>query len=441
VKPPAMTKRLRLWWTRLDPYVTRGVAKRYREGMKYFWWYGVFLAMSDAFVGSYITLFIFALGGTSLQVGTLASLASFFGMLMPIPGAQWAARWGRRKPVVLISFSLRHVALLAALLVPLLTRDPAAVLIVIGLFALRAAFLHLGNSPWTTFAGEIIPSEKRGRYFSSRKTVMALSSLIFVPLAGQLIGFLEDPVGYQISFGLAVVFAALALTLYGRIPEQKTLSSARTGSGGRGLRDLWQALRRNSVFWRFTLISMFFNFVWQLGGPYFGTYQIEVLGATSEIIGWLAMASALMRMVGQQLWGRAVDRRGARWAFTLCLIFIPFLPFIWLPLTAPWQVVFVYIPSGFLWAGRAVANFNLLLELAGEEQQTEVIASYSTLLALANILGPLVGGWIVTSYGYHLVFVLSGIGRMVAAVMFIMLLKPFDLKRFSFDRFRRSGVS
>ena len=102
MKPPTMTKRLRLWWTRLDPYVTRGVAERYREGMKYFWWYGVFLAMSDAFVGSYITLFIFALGGTSLQVGTLASLASFFGMLMPIPGAQWAARWGRRKPVVLI---------------------------------------------------------------------------------------------------------------------------------------------------------------------------------------------------------------------------------------------------------------------------------------------------------------------------------------------------
>ena len=50
-------------------------------------------------------------------------------MLMPIPGTKWAARWGRRRPVVLISLSLRQVALLAALLVPLLTRAPVVVLI------------------------------------------------------------------------------------------------------------------------------------------------------------------------------------------------------------------------------------------------------------------------------------------------------------------------
>ena len=40
-----------------------------------------------------------------------------------------------------------------------------------------------------------------------------------------------------------------------------------------------------------------------------------------------------------------------------------------------------------------------------------------------------------------LVFVLSGIGRMISAVMLIMLLKPPDLKRFLFDKFRRLGVT
>jgi len=68
VKLPATTRRLQLLWARLDPYVTRGVAKRHREGMKYLWWYGVFLAMSDAFAGPTMTLFIFALGGRTLRV-------------------------------------------------------------------------------------------------------------------------------------------------------------------------------------------------------------------------------------------------------------------------------------------------------------------------------------------------------------------------------------
>jgi MFS family permease len=181
---------------------------------------------------------------------------------------------------------------------------------------------------------------------------------------------------------------------------------------------------------------MLFNFAWQLGGPYFGVYQVEVLGATARIIGWLSMTGSFMRMVGQQIWGRAVDRRGARWAFTVCLLFIPLLPFIWLPLTRPWQLVFVTVPSGFLWAGREIANFNLLLDLSDEEEKTQAIASYNTLLAVANIAGPLVGGQVVRWLGYHWTFALSGFGRFVAAMFFVALLKPFN-----FDSLRQRWVT
>ena len=79
-------------WSRVDPYVIRGVASHFRTGMVLFWWYGVFISVSSAFVDSYVTLFLLALGATRLQVGALSSLASFFGLLMPLPGARWAAR-------------------------------------------------------------------------------------------------------------------------------------------------------------------------------------------------------------------------------------------------------------------------------------------------------------------------------------------------------------
>jgi MFS family permease len=411
-------------WLRGDPYAIRGVARMYREGMRLFWWYGVFLSMSSAFVDSFVTLYVLSLGATRVQVGMLASLASFFGLLMPIPGAQWAAHWGRRKPVVVISYGLRYVALLGALLIPHFGAGPAVVLLVIGLFALRGAFLHLGNSPWTSFAGDIVPADRRGRFFSSRKTVMALASLIFVPLAGQFIGLFREPVGYQVAFGIAVVWGLVALGLFARIPEQRH---------GKGEPEhkfnlaFWEVLKRDPVFWRFTLIAMVFHFAWHMSTPYFGVYEVEVLGATARIIGWLSMASSFARMVGQQVWGRATDRRGSQWAFMACMLFIPFLPLIWLPLTSAWQLIFVTVPSGFLWAGYEIANFNLLLELADKERPTEAIASYHTLLAMANILGPLVGGQLVQLMGYRWTFALSGAGRMVATVMFLMLLKPFDL--------------
>ncbi len=374
-----------------------------------------------------MTLYLLSLGATSTQIGALASIASFFGMLLPIPGAQWANRIGSQKRVVLITYSLQYVAVFGALLVPFFTKGSTAVILATGLLALRAAFLNMGNSSWTAFAGQIIPPDRRGRFFSARKTVMALATFTFVPLAGYLIEIFAEPLGYQVSFFMAVVFGAIAQSFYARIPELSPVSSKKKADR---TSVIWKSFVANRTFFRFTLASMWFNFAWQLAGPYFGVYQVTELGATPRIVGLLSMASSILRMFGQQLSGRLVDRRGARLTYVLCMIFIPVVPFIWLPLTKPWHLIFVVLPSGFLWAGYEIANFNLMLELPSKHDQTQAIATYATLVGLANILGPLVGGQVVETLGYKWVFALSGFGRLVAAGLFILILRPFKRKAY-----------
>jgi MFS family permease len=111
--------------------------------------------------------------------------------------------------------------------------------------------------------------------------------------------------------------------------------------------------------------------------------------------------------------------------FVLCVLLVPFLPFIWFPLTNAWQLLLVVIPSGFLWSGRALANFTLQLELSEPEHRTQAIAGYKTLIGVANILGPLVGGQIVEILSYKWNFAISGMGRMLGALLLLSLLKPF----------------
>lgn len=407
---------------RLDPYVTRGVKSRYRTGMRLFWWYGFLIAAASAFADSYITLFALALGATSLQVGTLSSASSFMAMLAPIPGAQWAARWGKRKAVVLIAFGLRRFALLGALLVPFVLKGEAAIYAVIAFFALRAGLVNLGSPAWTSLSGDIVPPDRRGRYFSSRKMVMALASLLFMPLAGQIIEWLGVPQGYQVSFGIAIILGALALLYYAKIPEPETAQAIKPGKSGQ---TLWRALTSSRAFLLFCLTSIVWNLALQIGGPYFRVYQVDALKSTARDIGLLSTASALARVVGQPFWGRIIDRRGARWTLTVCSLMIPILPFFWLPMTKPWHALFVMLPSAFLWAGYQTANFNLLLELPAQKYRTQAVATYTTLIGVANIMGPLVGGHIVETYSFHLDFALSGIGRMVSALLFIWTLKPF----------------
>jgi MFS family permease len=406
----------------LDIYVTSDVPRKYREGMKLFWWYGFLIATSFSFVNGYLTLYALSLGATGVEIGTLSSLSSFMAMLAPIPGAQWAARWGKRKWVVVITFALRRLALLGALLVPFFLTGRAAIVAVIALLALRVGLGNLGSPAWSSMAADLVPMERRGRYFSSRKTVMAVAALVFVPLAGQFIEWIGEPLGYQIAFGVAILFAAAALYVYAMIPER---SSTPPAEREKDLGAFWRALVENRTFFRFTLFSMVFNFFWQLGGPYFGVYRVEELGATPTIVGVLGTAGAVMRIAGRQVWGRAVDRRGPRWVFVLCVLLVPFLPFIWFPLTNAWQLLLVVIPSGFLWSGRALANFTLQLELSEPEHRTQAIAGYKTLIGVANILGPLVGGQIVEILSYKWNFAISGMGRMLGALLLLSLLKPF----------------
>lgn len=405
-----------------DVFVTRDVHPSYRLGMQVFWWYGVLVAWAAAFVDSYVTLYILALGATKLQIGSLASISSFLAMLAPLIGAQWTAELGKRKPVFMISLALQFFMLLLAVLAPFVLSGTVLVTVLIGLMALRAGVGGLGGPAWTSLAGDIVPLERRGRYFSSRKTVMSITTMIAVPLAGQIIDRIGVPGGYQLAFGIAVGVAAAAVILYGRIPEPESAE-------GRHHEKVWvafrQALLNNAIFLRFTLIAILWNLSVQLAGPYFGVFQIENLNSTPAIIGALGTISALTDVIGRQVFGRLIDRRGTRWAFALCVLLIPFLPFMWIPFTRPWHVLFVTIPSGFLWAGFDLANFNLQLELSAAEHRTQAIAGYTSLISVANIIGPLLGAQVIESLGYDWNFALSGVGRFVAAALFVLLLRPF----------------
>jgi MFS family permease len=413
---------IRDWLRNADPFYFHGAPRRYRKGMKMFLLFGVFISASFAFVGAYITLYALALDATEFQVGLISSASSLLGMLAPIPGAQLSARWGKRKIVVLISFLLRRAALFCALLVPFFFEGQAAVYSVIAFMALRVGFGSLGNPAWTSLAGDIIPMDRRGRFFGARKTIMAFVSMGAVPAAGQIVEWVGEPQGYQVVFGISILFGLIGTWFYAQIPEPPpSKQQAKQTDPAAFLR----AFQGNRTFLLYTLITMVFSFSRQLGGPYFGVYQVEILHASPSVVGLLSTASALSRMVGQYVWGNLVDHRGARWVRSVCTLLIPFLPFIWLPMTKPWHILFVSMPAGFLWAGYQTSNFSLMMELPDAAHRTQAVAGFSTLVGIANMIAPLIGGRIVATLGYKWDFALSGIGRMVGGILFVLLLKPF----------------
>ena len=406
----------------LDIFGTQGIHSRHHKGLKQLWLFGVLLSCAGAFYASYLPLYLLSIGATRTQIGWLSSAASFFGMLSPIPGALIARRWGKPRVQVALFAGLRRFALLFAAIAPLLLSGQLLVYSIILVLGLRFLFIGLYNPSLVSLFGSVIPEGVRGRYMGTRKMVMALVSAILVPLAGWMIGQIGEPTGYQIGLCISFVFGVLGAYALTKIPAPLVQSGVEADKENASI---WDAVRTNRVFLGYLLIRFFWNFARQLGGPYFKVYQKEVLLSPTAVIGILVTVSSVTRLIGQRFWGELVDKKGARWVMSVCTLSIPVLPFVWIFATKPWHIVFVSLPSGFLWAGFQRGVFNLLLELPDEVHRTPSAALNTTVIRMANMIAPFVGDWVIRRWSYEVDFAVSGIGRLLAALLFVLLLRPF----------------
>jgi MFS family permease len=395
------------------------------RGLRFFWLDGLFAAISENFYVSFIPLFALAYGATNGQVGWVTAIGNLMGALALFPGARMVERVGRRKPIILVSGGgFGRLSLLLLGLVPFVFMQPHVAILAIVVFnGLRAFMFNFSNPAWTALVADLVPDTMRGRYFSARNVAMGLAALAVAPIAGRLIvvgnGWNGWPyMGYSTVFFLAFLFGVIGTLSFSRIPEPEP-SAQQVAPHQRG--DLRRALRESPEFVGLVISAFMWNLSIQVAGPFFNVYLVSGLGGTTATVGILASVTSASALAGQAYFGRALDRRGALWVQMVSGFCIGFLPLGWLLVTAPWQVGFISLFGGFMWAGYNLSNFNLLLELTPDAQRPRAVALFQTVVFGSAFLGPVLGGYVADAFGYTTNFAISGGGRLVAMVLFVWL--------------------
>ncbi|MBK7894240.1 MAG: MFS transporter [Candidatus Promineifilaceae bacterium] len=392
--------------------------------LRYFWLDGLFAAISENFYLGFMTLFALAYGASNGQVGTMTAVANLLGALALFPGARLVERVGRRKPVVVWSGGgVARIMLLLLAMLPFLIMQPSlAILLIIVLNGVRAFMANLANPGWTALVADLVPDSIRGRYFGSRNTAMGVAALLVAPLAGRLIflgnGWGDLPYfGYQIIFFLAFLFGMVSTFSFQRIEEPPATAEQRAVHH-RG--DLRRAIRQSPGFVGLVVSAFVWNMALQVAAPFFNVYLVNAFQSTATTIGLLASVSSLTALLGQRVFGRLLDVRGAFWVQIVTGFLIPGLPLAWVFITADWQVGLINTFGGFLWAGYNLANFNLLLTLTPDEQRPRAVALYQTAVFTSAVIGPLLGGFLADTVSYQLIFGLSAAGRFLGMVLFAL---------------------
>lgn len=385
--------------------------------MRAFWWDGLFASVADSVLLNYLSLYLLAFGASASQVGLLSSLSSLFASLAFFPGARLAERVASHKRLVLVTGGgIARLSLLALAAVPFVTSGSAGVWLVIALASFRGFWGYFAMPAWTALTAEVVPSGMRGRYLASRNFGMGLASLAMMPIAGFLIDRYSGLSGWQVVWVVAFVAGALSTLCYARIPEpaRRRRAVARPESPG-FFREI--AADRNFALYLVSVI------VWNLGlnaaGPFFNVYLVSELHASTSLVGIIAAIPAITGLAGTLAFGRLMDRFGTKWVMVLNGLLIPLLPLAWVAVTAAWQVTFINLFGGIIWAGYGLATTNMVMVMAPADRRARYAAAFHTATFLAAFAGPLLGGLVIDYAGFKAVFLLSAAGRMVGTALLL----------------------
>lgn len=397
-----------------------------RDNLRWFWFDGLFAIASDNIMVAYLTVYVLALGATTAQIGLMSAISSLSAALLLLPGALLVERIGHRKQITLVGGGgFARLAILALALIPLVWDYPVVIWIAIALAVTRNAFIHLSFPAWLSLTSDIVPFEGRGRYFGSRNFAMGIGAMVTTLLVGEMITRAGAPMGYQLALLLAFVLGIVATFSFSRLNDRdeaaplpvKMPLSVPMLLRGLGKYPTFVALCAAMALWNLSL---------SVASPFFNVYLVQNLGATASMVGLTSVATSLASLTFQHKLGELTDRWGARRLQMLSMMAIPILPFAWLFINAPWQVIPLNLLSGLLWGAFNLASFNFLLTLLPDDQQARYSALYQIVITLALAAGAILGSVIVTRIGYQAVFLCSAIGRLVAALLFFRLVGPAE---------------
>jgi len=401
----------------LDPTEVVPTARQAR-GMRMFWWDGFFSWGSEAIIVQYLVLYAVAFGATASQIGVLSAMVALAAATAFLPGARLTEKWGRRKLIVVLSGGLgSRPALLALALLPFFFEGRKVVFIIAGLAALRYFMVGIGIPAWTSLTADLVPSAIRGRFLASRSVGMGVSALMVVPLAGGIIAWAGSPRGWEIAWLLAFLLGLGSTFSYARIPEPRPAPAAAVKSQGPG------RLLDDTNFLFFCGTALLWNLALYGASPFFNVYLVEDLGGSELWVGILVAISGVLELAGLSYFGPLIDRRGAKWVMVIGGLTIPFLPWAWILVQAPWQIIPINVAGGFLWAAYNLGALNLLLAISPDKKRPTYAAAYQSSVYLSACAGPLMGGFLAQAYGYHLLFFLSGAGRLLSTLFFVRLVQ------------------
>jgi len=346
----------------------------------------------------------------------------------------------RKKPYLYPGIVGRIVA---GLLVPValvlgLVRYPGAMLAVIfaylGLFAASDSAVAV---PWLDILARAVPVERRGRLFGLSQVISRLIGIGVGVAVGRIIGSpgLPFPMDYALLFALGAVAllpSGIGLWLL-REPPPSPAPERTSRLQGSPLK----LVGSDPDFQRLIVCRMLVGLS-GLASAFYMVHATAVGRLPENVVGQFVVAQTVGGLIGSLAFGWLSERRGPLWVIRVGSLTAAIGPlFALIANAAPgaqtvWAYSVVFFSLGTLDAVWIQGFSNYLLEIAPGDLRPLYVGASNTLLSLVA-LSPILGGWILTSTSYAVLFIVTAVALCAAFVVSLKMRSTYKTTVFGLE--------
>jgi len=358
---------------------------------------------ATAISGTILVLFAMELGGSIFEVGLVSSAGAYVALALRIPMGALSDRIGRKRILVIGTFSFTVSALLSA-------------------FATSAWILILAKLieglGWSIFmpVGMALISDVSQDVEALRKYTLASGLGFFTGpvLSTALLSFFDLRALFYVSLGFWIVVLTITV-LAVREPKSHRESRALTG-------DLSSVIRNRFVL-AVILSNVGFSLINIIINTYGPVYLVEELEVSQQLIALLASIRSVMMVTFRFLSGRIMDRVDSKLLLILTMLLLAGSGFALGVSQNYVQIAILMLISGVGWG--MIFPLNAITVSRGTKVNESGLANATYMAAgdLTTIATPILMTNVVDLWGIRSVFATSPIMPLIAMVGLYLLLR------------------
>ena len=367
---------------------------------------------------SFNAAYLIRLGGSNLLVSLLTSGAALVNVLATLPFAALLERTSRRRPLIVGSLAILRLGHIGLIGLPWLAgwRAEAMVLLLLLLNVPVALF----TAGWLPLMAEIIPPARRARVFAVRNLTLGITVTVTTFLLGRWLDLAPYPFNYQLLYGLAVVTSTLSTVYVARLTMPDTPAAPRIARPPLSRTALRELLTQQRPFANIVINTLIFNLALWMALPLQPIYFVRTLGASNS---WLGLQIGLVSggaIFGNLLWGRLIERRGARWVLLRATALSASYYFLIGTFPNLTLILLFALLAGMVNPGVELSHLNVLYEVCPAERRATSMGIYMTVMQFGAFAAPLAVAPLADLIGTQaLVLVLGGL-RLIGAALFVL---------------------